>query len=131
MTDQQQYYQRKLAYEIDAWDLHAARQAGEDIVVVDGRNAQAYQHEHIPDAINLPHRLLSQETTAELSASALYVCYCDGIGCNASTHTAAKLLALGFRVKELTGGLAWWKQDGYDTHTHTGQIRQAADCGCQ
>ena len=28
-----------------------------------------------------------------------YVCYCDGIGCNASTKTALKLLMLGFEVR--------------------------------
>jgi len=25
------------------------------------------------------------------------------------------LARLGFRVKELMGGLIWWKQDGYET----------------
>jgi rhodanese-related sulfurtransferase len=24
---------------------------------------------------------------------------------------------LGFNVKELMGGLVWWKQDGYETET--------------
>lgn len=49
----------------------------------------------------------------EADRRALIVCYCDGIGCNASTKGALKLLDLGFRVKELIGGLEWWKKDGY------------------
>ena len=49
-------------------------------MVVDGRAASAYDEEHIPDAVSLPHREISAETTASLDKSKLYVCYCDGIG---------------------------------------------------
>ena len=93
--DQLSYYQAKLAFETDSADLHEAIEKGEPIVVVDGRAAGAYAHEHIPDAISLPHREISAETTASFDRSKLYVCYCDGIGCNASTKTALKLLATG------------------------------------
>ena len=72
--------------------------------------AGAYAHEHIPDAISLPHREISAETTASFDRSKLYVCYCDGIGCMRSTKTALKLLTLGFQVRELIGGLDWWKR---------------------
>ena len=103
------YYQSKLAYETDSADLYEAIKNGEPVVVVDGRAAGAYAHEHIPDAISLPHREIGAETTASFDRSKLYVCYCDGIGCNASTKTALKLLTLGFQVRELIGGLDWWK----------------------
>ena len=45
----------------------------------------------------------------------LVVTYCDGIGCNASTKGALKMAELGFRTKELIGGLDWWKRDGHPT----------------
>ncbi len=51
----------------------------------------------------------------DIDKSLLYVCYCDGIGCNASTKGAIRLTELGFQVKELIGGLEWWKFDGYAT----------------
>lgn len=51
---------------------------------------------------------MSVETTANLPKDALVVVYCDGIGCNASTKGALKMLLLGFQVKELIGGLDWW-----------------------
>jgi len=41
---------------------------------------------------------MSAETTAQLDRSKVYVVYCDGIGCNASTNGAYKLAELGFRV---------------------------------
>jgi rhodanese-related sulfurtransferase len=115
MEQQLKHYSDKLAFEIDSWDLRAALDKGELIVVVDARSAQSYQQEHIPGAINFPHRTMTEESTRQLDRSRLYVVYCDGIGCNASTKGALNLTKLGFRVKELMGGLDWWKRDGYKT----------------
>jgi len=113
---QLRHYEKKLAFEIDSWDLAVALEAGERVVVVDARSPDAFRREHIPGAINLPHRTMAPETTSRLDPDALLVAYCDGIGCNASTKGALALLRLGFRVKELTGGLDWWKRDGHPTH---------------
>ena len=49
--EQLAYYQKKLSFEADSWDLYLALNAGENIVVVDGRSEEAYQREHIPGAI--------------------------------------------------------------------------------
>ena len=99
MSDQRQHYSDKLAFEIDSWDLHVALEGGDEIVVVDARSPEAYRGEHIPGAINLPHRLMCDEATKHLNKEALVVTYCDGIGCNGSTKGALKMLDLGFRVK--------------------------------
>ena len=124
------YYRAKLAYEMDSADLYEAMGRDDRIVVVDGRAASAYATEHIPGAISLPHRQISSESTAALDKSQTYVCYCDGIGCNASTKTALKLLELGFRVHELIGGLDWWKRDGYATHGTAGAGETEVACAC-
>ena len=128
--DQLNHYRQKLAFETDSWDVYEALSRNEPLVVVDGRSAEAYAREHIPGAVNLPHREISAETTAHLDKSSLYVCYCDGIGCNASTKTALKLLTLGFQVRELMGGLDWWKRDGYATAGETAQVGTGISCGC-
>ena len=59
------------------------------------------------------HREMKSESTARLDRGKVYVVYGDGIGCNASTKGAYKLARLGFRAKELLGGLDWWRRDGY------------------
>ena len=59
-----------------------------------------------------------------------YVTYCDGIGCNASTKGALNLLKLGFKVKELIGGLDWWKRDGYKTNGKMATAGKEIICGC-
>jgi len=108
------YLQAKLAFYTDAWDL--AEDLGEqipDIVVIDARAPEAYRAGHICGAINFPHREMDTTTTARLDRSKVYVTYCDGIGCNGSTKAAWKLASLGFQVKELIGGLDFWKRDGH------------------
>lgn len=115
MTEQIKYYENKLAYEMDPSDLFAALNNGNKIIVVDARQANGFELEHIPGSINFPHRTMNEETTRQLDRNLIYVTYCDGIGCNASTKGALNLARLGFQVRELIGGLEWWKKDGYAT----------------
>ncbi len=129
MNAQQLHYENKLAYEIDSWDLSVALAAGERVVVIDARSPEAYAREHIPGAINVPHRTMRAESVAAIDRTSLVVTYCDGIGCNASTKGALAMTRLGFRVKELIGGLDWWKRDGHPTSQ--GEAADAAGaCGC-
>jgi rhodanese-related sulfurtransferase len=85
------------------------------MVVVDARWPESFSAEHIPTAINLPFRSITEETTANLSREPLYVVYCWDESCRASARVAARLEHLGFRVKELHGGLQSWKKQGYPT----------------
>ncbi len=126
---QSEFYKAKLAYETDSWDLSVALGKGDNVVVVDARSEEVYGIEHIPGAISFPHRTMTEETTRILDKSKLYITYCDGIGCNASTKAALKLSTFGFTVKELLGGLEWWKRDGYVTEGSEGTNRKKS-CGC-
>ena len=129
--EQRIYYTKKLSFEMDSSDLYTAlEQEDNNIVIVDGRSEEAYAAEHIPGAVNLPHRIINSDNTRNFDKSKTYVCYCDGIGCNASTKTALKLLTLGFEVKELIGGLDWWKRDGYATEGKKQQSGENIACGC-
>ena len=128
--DQIEFYKSKLQYETDSWDLSESIKNGENIVVVDARACEAYAIEHIPSAINIPHRTMTAETTEHLDKSKIYVTYCDGIGCNASTKGALKMAELGFQVKELLGGLDWWRRDGYETHGSNASKGKPVSCGC-
>jgi rhodanese-related sulfurtransferase len=130
MMDQVQYYLAKLEFEIDAWDLFAQLSAKDRVIVVDARSASAYEEEHIPGALTVPHRSMTVETVQGFDRTALYVTYCDGIGCNASTKGALNLTRLGLRVKELIGGLDWWRRDGYATAGRHAKGGKQIDCGC-
>ena len=129
MNDQLQHYKAKLEYEIDPWDLNEALERGDEILVVDTRTTEAYGRSHIPGAINIPHRTMNTATTAPLDKGALIVTYCVGIRCNGSTKGALNMLQLGFRVKELIGGLDCWRHDGYPVEgLETSE--PVGSCGC-
>ena len=130
MQKQVEFYQNKLAYEMDPADLYEALATDTPPVVVDARQPSGYEREHIPGAINLPHREMTTASTQHLDRSKVYVCYCDGIGCNASTKGALKMTQLGFQVKELIGGLDWWKRDGYATQGSHPTEGADIQCAC-
>lgn len=105
-----QHFLSKLAFESDVADLVYDLQKGQkNILVVDTRNPKSYEECHIPGAINLPK--INAETTADLPKDKTYVVYCWGPACNGSTKGAMKLAALGFRVKELLGGMEYWRKE--------------------
>src|SRR5215208_2203286 len=112
------------AAETDPSDVHLDLERGNDgITVIDARGADAFAQCHVPGAISLPHRTISESTTAGLSRYRTLVVYCWGPGCNAATKAAAKLAALGFRVKEMIGGLEYWRREG---HAVEGTLGDAA-----
>ena len=115
MNKQIEYYQDKLDYEMDPSDLFEALEKGDNLVPLDARKSISFEEEHIPGAISLPHREMNEISTGKLDKTKTYVCYCSGIGCNASTRGALKMTKLGFKVFELIGGIEWWKKDGYAT----------------
>ncbi|CAI0876859.1 rhodanese-like domain-containing protein [Serratia entomophila] len=126
----------KLSHYADAWDVAEDLRNGiEEIVVIDTRAEALYAAGHIPGALSFPHRLMDEASTAQWDRRPVYVTYCDGIGCNGSTKGAYKLAKLGFRVKELIGGLDFWLRDGHPLATGElpGSLRDQAaakDCGC-
>ena len=130
MQEQLKHYQDKLAYELDPSDLFHAMENGEAVVVIDTRQSFGFEKERIPGAINIPHRTMNETTTAHLDKSKTYVCYCDGIGCNASTKGALNMTKLGFKVKELIGGLEWWIKDGYASEGNFATDGTLLQCAC-
>ncbi|MCL4857982.1 MAG: rhodanese-like domain-containing protein [Caldilineaceae bacterium] len=110
-VDAYAFFSRKLAYETDPSDLYSDMQAGvPGFAVIDVRSPEAYAERHTPGAVSLPHALINAETTARFDKETLLVVYCWGPGCNGATKAAIKLSALGFRVKEMIGGIEYWAE---------------------
>jgi rhodanese-related sulfurtransferase len=130
MNSQIKHYENKLAFEMDPSDLFEALRNGERVIALDARKPFGFTAEHIPSAINIPHREINAESTKNLDKDVLYVTYCDGIGCNASTKAALNMTKLGFKVKELMGGIKWWKFDGYQTAGTEASAGTEIQCAC-
>jgi len=130
MNTQIQHYEERLKYQWDAADLAEQLEENPDIVIIDTRKTFAYEIEHLPGAISFPHRLMNPDTSEKLDKSKIYICYCDGIGCNGSTKGSLNLAKLGFEVRELIGGLDWWKRDGYATDGTASSEGIGIQCAC-
>ncbi len=101
--DANAFFLRKLSYETDPADVYTDMKNGiDDFILIDVRS-------HAIHAINVLQSKISAETTAEFSKDKLLVVYCWGPGCNGATKAAIKLTALGFRVKEMIGGIEYWE----------------------
>ena len=109
----QRHFHSKLTFETDAWDVKTDMERGRsDFVLIDTRSRSDFEVQRIAGAVSLPYRTMDGETTAELPRDKVMVTYCWGPGCNSSTKGALKLASLGFRVKELIGGLEYWIREG-------------------
>jgi rhodanese-related sulfurtransferase len=108
------HFQWRLGFETDPADVHADLSAGlADFVLVDARSREEFAAGHIPGAVSLPYREIDETTVEMLPPDQLVITYCWGPACNAATKAAAALAGLGYRVKEMLGGLEYWRNDGY------------------
>ncbi|MGT2462281.1 rhodanese-like domain-containing protein [Sinomonas atrocyanea] len=80
--------------------------------MVDTRRQSSWDQGHIAGALHLPKEVLD-DGTAGLPSDRTLVVYGWGPGCNGATHTARRLLAEGFTVRELIGGYEYWVRNGF------------------
>lgn len=107
------HFINKLSVETDVSDVkHDMTQGLNDFVLIDVRSAIAYGECHIPGSLSLPSNTISEATTASLSRDKLIVVYCWGPACNGASKGAAHLSRLGFQVKEMLGGIEYWRKEG-------------------
>jgi rhodanese-related sulfurtransferase len=107
------HFRDKLSLETDPSDVHADMVAGHGgFVVVDTRTRVAYREGHVPGAISLPHQEIDAANVEGISRSDVVVVYCWGPHCNGAAQGAARLAELGYRVKEMIGGIDGWRREG-------------------
>ena len=127
MIDRAAYFAAKLAYETAASDLYAARQAGEDVVVVDVRSDAAWAQGRVPGAVHMPYRDIPARAPQEIGDELDVVVYCWSPGCNAGAKAALAFAELGYRVREMIGGYEYWVREGYPVEDADGVHRRPVD----
>ena len=109
------HFERLLAFETDCYDVHHALSRREPgFVLLDVRGPDAYAEGHVPGAVNLPTRRITESTLAGYPAETLFVVYCSGPHCNGADRAALRLARLGRPVKKMIGGIAGWRYEGYE-----------------
>jgi rhodanese-related sulfurtransferase len=107
------HFTHRLTVETDADDVGSAlRDGSADFILLDARSPAAYAAAHLPGAVSVPHRGITQETLDELGEGPIVV-YCWGPGCNAATKAGVKIAALGREVREMIGGFEYYVREGY------------------
>jgi len=108
------HYAARLAQETDCADVfEAMRLDAADFVLLDVRGGDAYRRAHVPGAVNLPHREISERTLEAWPHGTLFVVYCAGPHCNGADRAALRLAGLGRPVKVTIGGITGWADEGY------------------
>ncbi|WP_427886113.1 rhodanese-like domain-containing protein [Kribbella sp. GL6] len=123
------HFAGRLAYETDPADVAADIGAGvTGWVLIDSRSRESWDQGHVPGAVHLPHREITERTAADVvPAGATVVTYCWGPGCNAATQAALAFARLGYPVKEMIGGFEYWVREGGPIETAAGVERRESD----
>ncbi|MGX1586007.1 rhodanese-like domain-containing protein [Microbacterium sp. NPDC055502] len=127
MISRSDYFAAKLAYETDPADVHAARTAGEQLVVVDVRSSEAWIQGRVTGAVHMHHSEIAARAPQEISPDAEVVVYCWSPGCNGGTRGAAEFASLGYRVREMIGGFEYWVREGYPVEDADGVHHRPVD----
>ena len=128
------FFSARLAFQADVADVRAALPSG-GFVLVDSRSTAAWEQGRVPGAVHLPTAAVPARAADLLPADRTVVTYCWGPGCDGATRAALALARLGYRVKEMIGGIEYWIREGFPVETAGGLRESPADpltapCGC-
>jgi len=113
-ADAVRHFSASFAFETDCWDVHDALGKGPDFVLLDVRSVEDYAAGHVPGALHLPHRKITEFRLAAFPAEAKFVVYCSGPHCNGAQRAALRLAQLGRAVKLMIGGMTGWLAEGFE-----------------
>lgn len=125
------YFNARLEATISPMDyLRLAQVNPERYFLIDVRNGP----EHvriltIKDANIIPQQEL-QERLHEIPKEKEIIVYCWDVWCNTAAKVAAFLLERGYKVKELTGGIAAWKEMNFPISDVAQDANLSDNCGC-
>lgn len=109
-------------------DVAASLDSGEPgFVVVDSRGLAAWAQGRVPGAIHLSNAQVRARARTVLDPAVPVVTYCWGPGCDGATRSALALAQLGYRVKEMLGGIEYWIREGFPVETDSGLTRRPVD----
>ena len=110
--------------------LRLAQVDPERYFLIDVRNGPGHVRSlTIKDANIIPQQEL-QERLHEIPKDKEVIVYCWDVWCNTAAKVAAFLLERGYKVKELTGGIAAWKEMNFPVSESLLNVKPSDNCGC-
>ncbi len=120
------FFTARMTFQADVADVHASLPGG-GFVLLDSRGRAAWDQGHVPGALHLPTPGIPARATDLLDPALPVITYCWGPGCDGATRAALALARLGYRVKEMIGGIEYWLREGLPIETSTGPLVRPAD----
>ncbi|WP_165986132.1 rhodanese-like domain-containing protein [Streptomyces sp. YIM 98790] len=135
------FFLSRLTFQADVSDVHSSLESGAPgFVLVDSRSAASWAQGRVPGAVHLPTADIPGRAGVLLDPAVPVITYCWGPACDGATRAALALARLGYRVKEMIGGMEYWAREGFPVETDAGTARRPADpltapvaavsCGC-
>jgi len=120
------FFSTKLACETDCSDVYADIKADQkNHILLDVRSKEAFDKSHAITALSMPHSEINSDSLAKYNKDTLFVVYCWGPGCNGATKAGLKISALGFKVKEMIGGIHYWEDfERYPVNRRVTEVQQ-------
>jgi len=105
---------KKKITEISPQDA-AAKLKGGEATIVDVREKDEWDNEHIPDAIHMSRGTIELDIEEKVpDTNAMIICHCGGVGRGALT--AESLQKMGYKnVRNMASGFKAWKAAGLPT----------------
>ncbi len=99
---------------VTAGQLKTLLVRAESFVLLDARDRNSFEREHIRGAVNMPVARIEFDSPGAIDRDELVIVYSDGPSCGANAVGADKLVTIGYKsVMRFKGGLAEWKEAGY------------------
>ena len=106
-----EYFSNKLEYETTPRELKPWL-GKERVLVLDVRDRDTYDKEHIPGSRSLPLQEIPKNL-GRLMKDQPIVVYSWGLACDLSTRACLELAQKGFKVRQLIGGIDEWMRQGF------------------
>lgn len=125
------YFNARLQATISPMDYMRSKQMDPEIYfLIDVRNGPIHvRSEIIKDANVIPEQELLDRLN-EIPKDKEIIVYCWDVWCNTAAKVAKTLLEQGYSVKELTGGIAAWKEMDFPISDLTKVDNISDNCGC-
>lgn len=122
------YFTGQLAFRTDVSDVYSAlEEQNPGFTLIDSRGKTAWDQGRAPGAVHLPTDEIADRAAELADPSLPVVVYCWGPGCNGAYRAAVEFARLGYRVKEMIGGMEYWIREGLPVATDAGVERGEAD----
>ncbi len=121
-----EHFENKMAFTTGPVELDRIIKSGENITVIDVREAEDFTKGHIPGAVNLPKA--QWDSVKGLSKDKTNVIYCYTAVCHLGAAACVEFARKGFPVMELDGGFEEWKENDLEVNReHPNRLFQQAD----